>query len=451
MSQYLASGGKLFVSGSEIGFDLDGQNNGREFYNNQLRADFVADDAGTYTVSGEPGSIFDGLSFAFDNGSQFYNVDFPDVITPFAGSTAALTYSTGTTAGILYDGGLNGPQVVMFAFPFETITDVVLRNQVFGRVLEFFDFDLTYTDIDAVLDNDHGPSVYTETGTWSSSPSPGFEGGTFRFTPTGTAATATWDFYTPFAGQGEVFVQYRSGANRASSTVYHINTGNGIETVTIDQKTNDLTWVSLGTFEFTAGGHTITLDAEASSGGSVVIADVARIVMPVPGAEPLADFDGNGSIDGRDFLAWQRGFGTTNATPSDGDANGDGIVDGGDLAVWQAQYGMSQTSAPIASLAAADSLASTELVPPLAYSLLQPTQPETRTVPHRLLKESAAEYLRIANDDVALMRDWLVRVSGHRASDIGLRTSPAPTSTDFTADFDAVFAGLSGDEQDEIH
>jgi hypothetical protein len=57
--------------------------------------------------------------------------------------------------------------------------------------------------------------------------------------------------------------------------------------------------------------------------------------------EPSADFDEDGDIDGRDFLAWQRGYGTPAllATKSDGDSDGDGDVDGVDLAEWQESYG----------------------------------------------------------------------------------------------------------------
>src|SRR5690606_10607149 len=62
-----------------------------------------------------------------------------------------------------------------------------------------------------------------------------------------------------------------------------------------------------------------------------------------------ADFDGNGDVNGRDFLVWQRGYGKANPTLSDGDANGDGAVDGGDLLLWQEQYA---TPLPAASLAA---------------------------------------------------------------------------------------------------
>ncbi|QEG32907.1 DUF4623 domain-containing protein [Bythopirellula goksoeyrii] len=53
-----------------------------------------------------------------------------------------------------------------------------------------------------------------------------------------------------------------------------------------------------------------------------------------------ADFDGDGNVDGQDFLTWQRNFGLIGgATLMDGDANGDQNVDGLDLSVWQNQYG----------------------------------------------------------------------------------------------------------------
>ena len=58
-----------------------------------------------------------------------------------------------------------------------------------------------------------------------------------------------------------------------------------------------------------------------------------------PDVAPSGDFDSDGDVDGADFLAWQRGFGSSNASKSDGDANADGEVDGVDLGVWQSQLG----------------------------------------------------------------------------------------------------------------
>ncbi len=109
VTNYLAAGGKLFVSGAEIAWDLDNLNNGRAFYENELHANYAADDANVYTATGVAGSIFAGLSMTFDNGALYYNVDFPDVINPNAGSTAALAYGGGAgNAGVQYTGAATG-------------------------------------------------------------------------------------------------------------------------------------------------------------------------------------------------------------------------------------------------------------------------------------------------------------------------------------------------------
>jgi hypothetical protein len=53
-----------------------------------------------------------------------------------------------------------------------------------------------------------------------------------------------------------------------------------------------------------------------------------------------ADFDEDGDVDGSDFLAWQRGYGTLlGATHADGDADGDRDVDRDDLTHLQASFG----------------------------------------------------------------------------------------------------------------
>jgi hypothetical protein len=62
----------------------------------------------------------------------------------------------------------------------------------------------------------------------------------------------------------------------------------------------------------------------------------------VAGDAPVedADFDGDGDVDGQDFLTWQRGLGQTGTgTLTTGDANDDNDVDGADLAIWRQQFG----------------------------------------------------------------------------------------------------------------
>ena len=149
VSNYLSGGGKIFVSGAEIGWDLDSQGTvqTRAFYNNSLRADYVSDDASTHSAQGSAGSIFAGLSFSFDDGTQgLYDVNFPDVISPLGGATTAMTYVGGTGGGaaIQYDSG-GSTKVVNLGFPFETITTEANRNAVMDRVLDFFGLDAVET------------------------------------------------------------------------------------------------------------------------------------------------------------------------------------------------------------------------------------------------------------------------------------------------------------------
>jgi T5SS/PEP-CTERM-associated repeat protein len=69
-------------------------------------------------------------------------------------------------------------------------------------------------------------------------------------------------------------------------------------------------------------------------------------LLPSP---PLAgDFDADGSVDGSDFLAWQRQLGDA-AEPADG--NGDGAVDGADLTLWQESFVANNLAAGAGQLA----------------------------------------------------------------------------------------------------
>lgn len=146
ITNFINAGGSVFLSGSDIGWDLDQQNNGRTFYETTLKANYVSDDAGTYTATAAGSGIFAGLSnLEFSNGATFsnldgqlYDVSTPDVLTPQAGATSALTYSGGIggTAAIQVVGTGGLGSIVLFGFPFETITAAASREAVMDRVLD---------------------------------------------------------------------------------------------------------------------------------------------------------------------------------------------------------------------------------------------------------------------------------------------------------------------------
>ena len=73
-----------------------------------------------------------------------------------------------------------------------------------------------------------------------------------------------------------------------------------------------------------------------------------------PASGDNADFNGDGVVDGGDFLAWQRGFGMIDSVELEhGDANRDGLVDAADLNAWSAAFGTGAAPPNVSALATA--------------------------------------------------------------------------------------------------
>jgi hypothetical protein len=147
VAAFLAHGGHLFVSGSEIAWDLDRPSGpttaDRNFIHNQLHATYAADSSGVWDFNAASGSIFAGnVGGTFDDGSKgIYLVGFPDVLTPTgSGTTAAINYNGGPAgaAAVVYNGLSGGGKVVYLGFPFETITSPGARNAYMADTLDFF-------------------------------------------------------------------------------------------------------------------------------------------------------------------------------------------------------------------------------------------------------------------------------------------------------------------------
>jgi hypothetical protein len=116
------------------------------------------------------------------------------------------------------------------------------------------------------------------------------------------------------------------------------------------------------------------VDNGDASSGNTIVAFTATLLHE-------ADFNGDGAVDGADFLRWQQHHGTTSgATLSAGDANLDGAVDGGDLGVWRALYGTSGAP-PAATLIPEPAATWLSLVAALACAA-QPRVARKSAVPH---------------------------------------------------------------------
>ncbi|MBN1300379.1 MAG: T9SS type A sorting domain-containing protein [Melioribacteraceae bacterium] len=153
---YLQNGGNMFVTGSEIGWDLSekGSSYDKNFYSGFLKSVYINDSptgaSGTYySAEGLPNTIFADLpSFGFDDGTHgTFDVDYPDAIRAAENARNILKFSsvaeTMGYAGISYEGifeGGNKPgKLVYLSIPFETIYPDDVRIEIMRRVLSFLD------------------------------------------------------------------------------------------------------------------------------------------------------------------------------------------------------------------------------------------------------------------------------------------------------------------------
>ncbi len=139
---YLEEGGRLFVSGSEIAWDLGnrGSSSDQSFLREYLKVAYAGDDAGSRTVIGTDEGSFDGANLTY--GSSPYQEDYPDYFTPVGGGVATLRYGNGRVAAVQYEGtfgaGTEEGRLIVLGFPFETITGSAAQAAVMARVVSFF-------------------------------------------------------------------------------------------------------------------------------------------------------------------------------------------------------------------------------------------------------------------------------------------------------------------------
>lgn len=168
IKSFLNNGGNLFVSGSEIAWDLDhkGSTTDKDFAWNYLKMKYLNDapfgvSAKYYKTEPFNNSICTGMSsFFFDNGTHgTIDVKWPDVIKSTNGGIGFLKYSDLDTssgyASILFSG--NFPQsvkpgkMVIMGFPFETVYPEATRNELMNKLLTFFNTPVLINENDKCI------------------------------------------------------------------------------------------------------------------------------------------------------------------------------------------------------------------------------------------------------------------------------------------------------------
>jgi len=129
LASYLNGGGKLFISGQDIGYDIRTDS----FYGTYLHASYVRDDTNTYGLTGY--DFMSGVSINISGGDGANNQAYPSEVSPVNGAVGIFDYSGSYTwGGVAYSGAY---KVVYLAFGFEAINSASSRNTVMGKVLSW--------------------------------------------------------------------------------------------------------------------------------------------------------------------------------------------------------------------------------------------------------------------------------------------------------------------------
>ncbi len=148
VSNYLDNGGQLFVSGSEIGYELyyKGTSTDSAFYVNYLHARYILDDANVYSSYGV--NDLNGITVNYDDGTNgIYDVTYPDGIDTINGSKVEMVYSgTSYNSAVYYGDDIYS--VFYMGFGFESIYNSVERDSLLSRILSLLDssFDMPFKD-----------------------------------------------------------------------------------------------------------------------------------------------------------------------------------------------------------------------------------------------------------------------------------------------------------------
>jgi hypothetical protein len=163
LSGYLNAGGSLFISGQDIGWELNDQGGAAyQWYKDYLHAIYVFDDTNDYTLSGVPGDpVSDGIDLVTQGGDGANNQAYPEDIDPADASASVIwTYDANRNGAIKADTGTY--KVIYLGFGFEAIDNAVDRRDVMQRSIDWLlapDVPAGWVPTDTPLLLDKGPGT----------------------------------------------------------------------------------------------------------------------------------------------------------------------------------------------------------------------------------------------------------------------------------------------------
>jgi hypothetical protein len=141
IADYLDAGGRLLITGQNIGEDIGGDS----FFDLVLHAQLQSPDVASTHVDGVSGDpIGNGLSFDIAGGDGANNQTSPDGIEPSGSAHQAFLYDTGDGAGVRFTNTIQ--KLVYLGFGLEGIDTQANRQDVFDNVIAWFDTEVSSVD-----------------------------------------------------------------------------------------------------------------------------------------------------------------------------------------------------------------------------------------------------------------------------------------------------------------
>ncbi len=120
LTAFMAAGGKLILSGQDLGYGMKTDS----FLNGTLKAKYLKDNSGSTEVSGF------GMEFSIQGGDGANNQKYPDVVEALEGGEAIFEY--GNNKGVA---GVRAGNGTYLAFGFEGVSTAQNRAALMGKLL----------------------------------------------------------------------------------------------------------------------------------------------------------------------------------------------------------------------------------------------------------------------------------------------------------------------------
>jgi len=186
---YLDDGGRLFITSQDLGWGYSAGYISSTFYNEYLKANFVQDDVGIYSIKGIDNTPFAGLTFSLNTVESAMNQGYPDEIDPIQGAIPILVYNpqgvspippsiklpekieekkvpyivnkaiaSSGTAGLVYKDPIKNYRVVYFAFGLEGVSIYGVNEILLKKVRAVF-FDTQNPTLTLTVSSSFDPNT----------------------------------------------------------------------------------------------------------------------------------------------------------------------------------------------------------------------------------------------------------------------------------------------------